>query len=82
LQQYINNWQAYGSTGAATVAAQNAWAREYNNQRNQLNNTISINTTAISGHQTNIALYNSQIEVLTNQYAANVNALKAKYGIA
>lgn len=82
LQQYINNWQAYGSTGAATVAAQNAWAQEYNNQCNQLNNTISINTTAISGHQTNIALYNSQIEILTNQYTANVNALKSKYGIA
>ena len=82
LQQYINNWQAYGSTGAATVAAQNAWAQEYNNQRNQLNNTISINTTAISGHQTNISLYSSQIEVLTNKYNADVNALKAKYGIS
>ena len=81
LQQYINNWQAYGSTGAATVAAQNAWAQEYNNQRNQLNNSISINTTAISGHQANITLYTSQIDVLTNQYNANVNALKAKYGI-
>ena len=81
LQQYINNWQAYGSTGAATVAAQNAWAQEYNRQYNQLNNTISMNRTAISGHQTNISLYSSQIEVLTTKYNADVNALKAKYGI-
>ena len=74
LQQYINNWHAYGSTGAATVAAQNEWTQEYNKQRNQLNNIISINTTAISAHQTNITLYNSQIEVLTRQYTANENA--------
>jgi hypothetical protein len=82
LQQYINNWRDYGSTGAATVAAQNAWAVEYNNQKNQLNNTISINQTAISGHQSNISLYISQIEILTTQYNADVNALKAKYGVA
>ena len=81
LQQYINNWRDYGSTGAATVAAQNAWSVEYNNQKNQLNNTISINQSAISGHQTNISLYISQIEVLTTQYNADVNALKVKYGI-
>lgn len=81
LQQYINNWRDYGSTGAATVAAQNAWAVEYNNQVKSLNNTISINQTAISGHQTNISLYTSQIEILTSQYNADVNALKAKYGV-
>ena len=82
LQQYINNWQAYGSTGAATVAAQNAWAQEYNNKKNQLNNTISMNSMAISTHQTNITLYNNQIEVLTDQYNANENALKLQYGIS
>ena len=82
LQQYINNWQAYGSTGAATVAAQNAWTQQYNNQRNQLNNSISINTIAISGHQSNISLYTNQINVLTDKYNADVNALKAKYGIS
>lgn len=81
-REYTNNWQAYGSSAAASAAAQSAWTQEYNSKRNQLNNTISANRTAMSGHQTNISLYSTQLDTLATQYKAEVNALKAKYGIS
>ena len=81
LQQYINNWQAYGSTAAATKAAQNAWTQQYNSQKTQLNNTITTNTARIQAEQTNITLYNSTITTLTTQYNKDVDLLKKKYGM-
>jgi flagellar biosynthesis chaperone FliJ len=81
LQEYINNWQAYGSTGAATQAAQNAWRQQYNSQISQLNNTISTNNSIIQTEQQNIRLYTSAITTLTTQYNNNVTSLKLKYGI-
>ena len=83
IQQFVtNNLHNYGSSYEATVAAQNAWVQEYNRQYNELNNAISINRTALAGHQSNITLYTNQIKVLTDKYNADVNALKAKYGIS
>ncbi len=81
IQEYVNNWQAFGSTSAATQAARNAWSQEYNSQRAQLNNTISMNTSKMQAEQQNIMLYNSAISTLTTQYNNDVSALKIKYGM-
>ena len=82
LQQYINNWQAYGDTYTATQAAKNAWTQQYNSQKTQYENAISIHTSKIQTEQTNISLYNTAISVRTTQYNNDVSALKAKYGIS
>ena len=81
IQEYINNWQAFGNTYAATQAARNAWSQEYNSQRNQLNAVISTNTSKIQSEQQNISLYNSAISTLTTQYNNSVTSLKVKYGM-
>ena len=81
IQQYVNNWQLYGSSAAATQAAMNAWNQEYNNKKNQLNNTITTNTALIQSNQSNIVLYSSAIQTLTTNYSIDVNKLQNKYGI-
>lgn len=81
LQQYINNWQAYGDTYAATQAANNAWTQQYNSQKSQLELAISTNTSKIQAEQANISMYNSTISNLTTQYNDNVAALKVEYGM-
>ena len=81
MQQYCNQWQLYGSTIAAEQAARSAWEQEYDRQRCLLNQTISMNATAIEGYQADILLYESQMEALSAQYAEDVKALQAKYAI-
>lgn len=81
LQQYVSNWQIYGSTYAATQAAQSAWTKEYNNKKAQLNNTIDYKTREIQTLQNRIDALNTSIDQRTTQYEIDVQALKTRYGI-
>ena len=81
MQQYFDQWQSYGSTIAAEQAARSAWKQECDRQRSLLNQTVSMNATAIEGYQADILLYESQIEAFRAQYAEDVKALQAKYAI-
>ena len=81
IQSFLNNWQIYGNTYAATEAAKESWKKQYNEQYRQLNNSLSLTQTTLSGHQGNLSLYCMQLEVLSTEYNMNVTSLKAKYGI-
>lgn len=81
MKQYLDNWQAYGNTYAATQAAKNAWTSEYNNKKTQLNNTIQIKTLEISSLQQNLSGYSSALTTLQMVYNSDIQELKDKYGI-
>ena len=82
LNQFIGKWQEYGSSYAATQAAQIAWEQQYNTDKALYENIISACTAEIQTEQININVYNVTISTRTSQYNSNVNALKTKYGIA
>lgn len=81
LQQYLNNLQVYGNSWAATTAARNAWSQEYSIQKNQLNNVISANAASIEAYESDISVYNAQIDFLTQKHETDIVSLKAKYGV-
>ena len=82
LNQFIGNWQEYGSSYAATQAAQIAWEQQYNTDKALYENIISACTAEIQTEQININVYNVTISTRASQYNSDVNALKTKYGIA
>jgi hypothetical protein len=81
MQQYLNQWQSYGSMAVAEQVAQNAWMQEYNRQTALLIQTISVNTDTVKEAQAELAQYEDQMEDLMKQYAEDVRALQAKYAI-
>ena len=81
LQQYVNNWQIYGSTSAATQAANAAWAQEYNSRKAQLESTINYKTAEIQTLQNRVSTLNTAIDNRTDQYNINIQALKTQHGI-
>ena len=81
IQQYINQWQLYGSTVTAEQAARSEWTQEYDSQRSLLNQTISMNQTALEGYQADLSRYESQMDDFNVKYSEAVKALQAKYAI-
>lgn len=81
IQQYVSNWQAYGSTAAATQAAQRAWSQQYSGQQSSLNNTISMGSSALSVSQQELKMYLTVREDLVQRYNQEIAILQLIHGI-
>lgn len=81
IQQYVNRWQDFGSTAAATNAAKEYWTQQYNSKMTQLNNTISKKETEIDIALADKATYELQKEVLWDTYSQDLKKLKEKHGL-
>lgn len=82
LQQYINNWQAYGNTYAATQAAQNAWSQQYNSRSTQLNSIISMKTAEKQSLEQDLRRYNMLLSDTNEKYVRKLYVLNLQYGIS
>ncbi len=80
-QQFLSNWQQYGSTYDAVRAANENWGQEYYSQKTQLNNTISMGNSYIQSEMSNIQLYEAAVQRLLYEYNREVAALKLKYNV-
>ena len=81
IQQYVNHWQDFGSTAAATSAAQQAWSQQYNAKKSQLNNIIASKNREIAAAELELAGYQAQMTSLEDGYRADLKRLKNQYGL-
>lgn len=81
IQQYVNNWQQFGNTYAATQAAKNSWTQQYNSQKKQLENALRENNVAVTNLQVDVEKYTVLLEHLTTEFEEDKLNLKIKYGM-
>ena len=81
MRDYIANWHAYGSTAAATQAADADWRAEYKRQKSNLESAITNLTNHAARLENDIADYQQQFYWLDDEYSSLVEKLNEEYGI-
>lgn len=81
LQDYLNSWQAFGSTDAATEAAEEAWYAQYNKRATELDSSIYNMSNNISRLQDDLYYYQVYLESLQEDYDTIISELNSKYGV-